>query len=458
MSVKNEKSVIEEIFKQTLAEAKAKKFDKKKRDGASDDDHVEYGEDSGWDDKDKSIDGQEDGKEEEDTEDKKVAKMDDEDDMKKSKNKKKNVKEETLAASSLHPGARSIPDLKALTSSKTSMMQGMLGVMGTMGKQDMVNFFNQVIELYGKNKNHGIGDESGKNQSSLDMKASNAVTSSSPKTRYDMPVLDDKNNPLKSGKGTFFPVNDKRPVSAVKEDIEEMFAGQELSEEFKENISTIFEAAINVKLIEETARLEEAYEEALNEELASFKEDVTSKLDSYIDYVVENWMKENEVAIESALRNELMEEFMEGLKNLFKEHYISVPQDKIDILEELADKVKILETKLDEVIVENTELKNNLVENTAEDIFEELASDLALTQQEKFKQLAEGISFDGNLETFAKKLKIIKENYFKTEIKNYDSNINEETFEGELNESTTNRSIDPQINRYVTAIAKTTKK
>ena len=245
------------------------------------------------------------------------------------------------------------------------------------------------------------------------------------------------------------------PKLNVKEDVEAMFDGQDLSEDFKENAATLFEAAISARLIAETARLEEQYENTLAEELSVFQEEVSNKLDSYLDYVVENWMKQNEVAIESTLRNEIMEEFMEGLKTLFAEHYISVPQEKVDVLEALAEKVGALEEMLDEAITENTELKNVLVESNAHEIFEELASDLALTQQEKFAALAEGIDFDGNLDTYEKKLKIIKENYFRNESTSYSSNIEEETFEGDLNESV---SHNPVVNRYVQAISRSTKK
>jgi hypothetical protein len=146
---------------------------------------------------------------------------------------------------------------------------------------------------------------------------------------------------------------------------------------------------------------------------------------------------------------------MEGLKNLFTEHFIDIPQEKVDVLEALADKVEALELKLDEVIVENVELRGVLAEESAKNIFEELASDLALTQQDKFAALAEGIEFDGNLGTYEKKLRIVKENYFGVEKSSYSSNIEEETFEGEVSH---NVNIDPQVNRYVQALARTVKK
>jgi len=150
-----------------------------------------------------------------------------------------------------------------------------------------------------------------------------------------------------------------------------------------------------------------------------------------------------------------MEEFIEGLKNLFAEHYIDVPQEKIEVIESLADKVEELETKLDETISENVELRSALTESFANDIFEELSADLALTQQEKFKALAEGIEFDGDLDVYTKKLKIIKENYFKQDRTSNVSNIIEESFEGEVEH---NVNVDPSVNRYVQALTRTVKK
>ena len=345
--------------------------------------------------------------------------------MKKKCEEETEVSEETLAGSSLHPKARHSDPM-----SKLGAMHGVMNVMAGMGKSDLINFFNQVQSQFGPGKDWGVGDKSGHNQSSIDMKPSDATGKSAPKTRDAMPKLN------------------------VKEDIEEMFNGQDLSEEFKENVSTLFEAAVSARLIAEQARLEEEFETKLQEEIATFNEEITSKLDTYLDYCVENWMKENEVAIESTLRNELAEEFMEGLKNLFAEHYISVPEEKVDVLEAMAEKVAALEEKLDETISENYELKNFVVENERQDIVEGLASDLALTQQEKFAALVEGIEFDGDLDTYAKKLMIVKENYFKNEATS-SSSIEEETFEGEV---AVTKNIDPTVGRYLDAISRTVKK
>lgn len=331
------------------------------------------------------------------------------------------VVEETAAAATLKPGAKSVSDPK----SKIGIIQTVLGQMSSMSKDDL-NGWYKTISQYGPGKDYGVGDNSAKNSATIDTKLGKG-----PKTKDGMPKLN------------------------VKEDVEAMFEGQDLSEEFKESASTLFEAAVSARVIAETARLEEEYETKLNEEITAFTEEVNTKLDAYLDYAVEHWMRENEVAIESTLQTELTREFMLGLKNLFAEHYISVPAEEVNVVETLADKVSELETRLNESISENVELKNAILETQREGIFEELASDLALTQQEKFAALAEGIEFDGNLETYEKKLKIVKENYFKSDVVTTSTNLEEETFEGEV---TTNVSVDPTVNRYVQAIAKTVKK
>lgn len=304
------------------------------------------------------------------------------------------VEEETAAAKSIAPKGKAMFDVMA--------------AMSKMSGPDL-NKFLETMKQFGPNKDYGVGDNSAKNKATI----------------------------------------------AMKEDLDTLFNGYELSEEFKETASTLFEAALNARIIAETTRLEEEFAVELEEQMTEFSEEMVSKIDSYLNYAVENFMKENEVAIESALRNELTEEFIEGLKNLFAEHYISIPQDKVDVLEALAEKVEQLESKLNEAITENTELRSVLVAESATKVFEELASDLALTQQEKFAALAEGIEFNGDLETYAKKLSIIKENYFKNDSQQYSSNIEEETFEGEISESV---NVDPVVSRYVQAIARTVKK
>ena len=423
MAKPDKEETLQDIMKATLEEAKKKSREKdKSSDGDSsesepdgdDDDEDEASREQGW-----------------SKSNKKSEEEDEKDDKEANKGKKRPVDEETLAAASLHPAARPAADSKALAKSKIGMMTSMMHTMNDMTKSDLVDFFNKTMSTFGPGKDYGVGDKSASNAATLDMKPSKASSTKGPKTKDAMPKLD------------------------CKEDIESIFNGQELSEEFKESVSVLFESAVNARLIAEVARLEEKYEEQFNETVEVFTEEISSKLDTYLDYVVENWMKENEVAIESTLRNELAEEFIEGLKNLFSEHYISIPQEKIDVLEVMAEKINALEQKLDETISENSSLKESVLESEKNKIFESVSEELTLTQKEKFEKLVEGIEFDGNLETFEKKLKIVRENYFTTQTPS-SSNINEETFEGE-EETTNNVSKDPTINRYVQAISRTVK-
>jgi len=313
------------------------------------------------------------------------------------------VEEETLAAKSIAPKG------------KAASMNAVMDLMSKMSGDD-INKFVATMTQFGPNKDYGVGDNSEQMRASVAMKPSAA--------------------------------------SGMSEDLQVIFNGEELSEEFVEKTTILFEAALNARIIVETTLLEEEYAVKLEEQVAEISEELTNKLDSYLTYTVENWMNDNEVAIESTLRNELMEEFIEGLRNLFAEHYISVPQEQVNVLESLADKVNQLQAKLDESIDNNNELRGLLVVEAANKIFSELASDLVVSQQEKFAALAEGIEFDGDLEIYAKKLSIIKENYFGGESQ-YSSNIEEETFEGQIAESV---NLDPQVNRYVQAIARTIKK
>ena len=215
------------------------------------------------------------------------------------------------------------------------------------------------------------------------------------------------------------------PEINVKEDIDALVEGEELTEEFKSKASTIFEAAVHQKVMEvATAKigdLEKEYQSDLQEEIISFRDELTEKVDGYLNYVVEEWMRENELALESSLRREITEEFMGGLKNLFTEHYIEVPDEKVDIVENLFDKVEELEGQLNTQIEENVQTKGELNDYRKNKILEEVCSDRADTQSEKMKDLVEGVSFD-ETEDFEDKVKTIKESYFPSQVKQ-DENI-----------------------------------
>lgn len=184
-----------------------------------------------------------------------------------------------------------------------------------------------------------------------------------------------------------------------------------LSEEFKDKAEVIFQAAIKSKLSEEIDRLEEKYNEELAEEVTSTKEDLVEKVDSYLNYVVEKWMEDNKVAVQTGLRAEIAEKFMNGLKNLFTESYIEVPESKVDLVDELAETVDELESKLNATTADAIRMAEELETYKRDSIIRESSRDLAETQVEKLKSLVEDIDFD-DAESFAKKVQTVKESYF----------------------------------------------
>ena len=197
----------------------------------------------------------------------------------------------------------------------------------------------------------------------------------------------------------------------VSEDVTALTQGEELSEEFKEKASTIFEAAVKSKLRSEVARIEEAKMQEVAEEVESVRSELTEKVDAYMNYVVEEWMKENEIAIERGLKGEIAEDFISGLKSLFEEHYVDIPDEKYDILGQQSAQIDELEAKLNEQIEKSASLKSEKDVLVRESVFATVASDLADTEIEKFKSLAEDVEFTTE-ESFSEKLETLKESYF----------------------------------------------
>jgi len=243
-------------------------------------------------------------------------------------------------------------------------------------------------------------------------------------------------------------------LGAVKEDITAMFAGEDLTEEFKESASTLFEAALTARMNLETVRLEEEFAEKLSEEVEAVKEEMTTKIDQYLDYVVEQWVEDNKLAIESSLRSEIAENFMEGLYNLFAESYINVPEDRIDVLGELQAQMEELQAKLDESINKQIELQTVIDEATQEATFDEVSEGLAATQVEKLRTLAEGIEFS-DADTYARKLNIIKDKYFTEGKKVVSTGVVAEEAE-ELTEETA-APVPAHMAHYAAAISRTVK-
>jgi hypothetical protein len=205
--------------------------------------------------------------------------------------------------------------------------------------------------------------------------------------------------------------HDKVKKMDMKEDVKALTDGEGLSEEFKAKAATIFEAAVKAKLVEEIENLESEYETKVNEKVASVKEEIVEKVDAYLNYVVSEWSKENELAIEKGLRTEIAEDFIGGLKNLFESHYIEIPEEKYNVIENQAAQIEELKNKLNESIEKTVELNQKIGEFAREDILQDVASDLAETEKEKFKGLAESIEYKDAAD-FRKKVETVKESYF----------------------------------------------
>ena len=199
----------------------------------------------------------------------------------------------------------------------------------------------------------------------------------------------------------------------VNDDIAALVEGEELSEEFQEKAKTIFEAAINSKVAKIEEELEADHIKALTEEVAEFKNELTERVDSYLEYVASEWMQENQLAVDQGLKGELSESFMTGLKGLFEEHYVSVPEDKYDVLESMVNKLDEMEEKLNEQIDRNVSLNKRLAESTSDGIFSEVAEGLAVTQKDKLASLAESVEFESETD-YREKLITLRNSYFPT--------------------------------------------
>lgn len=256
-----------------------------------------------------------------------------------------------------------------------------------------------------------------------------------------------------------------KPSAASSSMKEEMLAimGDDLSEDFKEKASVIFEAAVSAQISEARAALEEEYtakkvelEESFESAVVDIKEEIAGKVNEYLDYVVEEWMTQNQVAIESSLRTELTEDFIGKLKGLFEESYINIPEEKVNVIDEMAATIEELEGKYNSIVAEKIDLEKKLEESTKDTVFADVAEGLALTQVEKFRALAEGVSY-GDAATFKKKLEIVKEQYFGQKAAPAVKMLEEETAV-ELTEEIVKPAGDPTVSRYVNAISRTVKK
>jgi len=201
------------------------------------------------------------------------------------------------------------------------------------------------------------------------------------------------------------------PEYDIEEDMNALFSGEELTEEFQEKAKTIFEAAISAKVAQIAEEMEAKNEERIVEEIESVKAALVERVDGYLEYVADEWLQENELAVEHGLKSEMTESFLSGMKELFEAHYVSIPEDKYDVVESMVNKLDEMETKLNEQIERNVSLNHRLAESVADGIVSEVAEGLALSQKEKLAQLAESVEFESET-SYREKLVTLKESYF----------------------------------------------
>ena len=242
----------------------------------------------------------------------------------------------------------------------------------------------------------------------------------------------------------------------VEADVKALLEGEELSEEFQKKATTIFEAAIKSKVAEIKEELQESYATALVEELDKIKEGLTERVDAYLEYVADEWMQENALQVENGLKTEMTESFLSGMKTLFEDHYVTIPEEKYDVLNSMVDKLDEMENKLNEQIDRNVALNRRLAESNADGVFTAVAEGLADTQKEKLATLAENVEFESE-EDYREKLETLKESYFPSKAsapKSTSENLSEEVSTDEV------ASVDvaPRMQAYLDILSRATKK
>ena len=242
----------------------------------------------------------------------------------------------------------------------------------------------------------------------------------------------------------------------IEEDVNALLAGEELSEEFQEKARTIFEAAIRSKVSEIKEELQQTYENSLIEEVQFIKQELTERLDTYLEYVADEWIQENALAVEHGLKTEMTESFLQGMRGLFEDHYVSIPEDRYDVIESMVDKLDEMEGKLNEQIERNIALNRRLAESVADVIFADVAEGLALSQKDKLASLAENVEFDSEA-NYREKLVTLRESYFPSNAgtqRDDSETLSEETSYG----SDLTESVSPMMGAYLQTLSRVAKK
>ena len=242
----------------------------------------------------------------------------------------------------------------------------------------------------------------------------------------------------------------------IEEDVQALFEGEELSEEFQDKARTIFEAAVKSKVSEMQQSLTEAYQEALVEEVVAIKEELTERLDSYLEYVADEWFQENALAVEAGLKSEITESFLDGMKSLFEDHYVTIPEDRYDVLESMVDKLDEMESKLNEQIERNVALNRRLAESTADVVFASVTEGLAHSQKDKLATLVENVEFESEAD-YREKLVTLRNSYFPEHAgtqKSTSENLSEEVSTNEV----ISEEISPMMQAYLQTLSRAAKK
>ena len=295
-------------------------------------------------------------------------------------------------------------------------------------------------------------DNSAKNQATIKTKPSAASAKMEETEAAEEEVIQEKGMP--QGLKDYLASKKEKMKEEVSEDVESLFSEDEnISDDFKKKASTIYEARVNDRVTQIVEEIEGQYAEKFEEAVTEIKTELTEKVDEYLNYVVEQWMADNQIAVESGLRAELTEEFISGLRNLFAEHYIDVPEEKVDLVDELATRVEALESQLDEEMERGMEFAKALVTARQNEITAEVCEGLTDTQEEKIKSLAESVDFSTE-EEFREKVQTIRENYFPSEVKQADEETLNEKVETDADKNVSN---DPFVNAVSKAISQTQK-
>ena len=243
----------------------------------------------------------------------------------------------------------------------------------------------------------------------------------------------------------------------VDEDINALIAGEELSEEFQEKARTIFEAAIKSKIADIKESVKGQYEANLIEEVKVIKEELQDRVDSYLEYVADEWVAENQLQVEQGLKTEMTESFLEGMKKLFEDHYVTIPEEKYDVIESMVDKLDDMESKLNEQIEKNVALNRRLAESTADVIFADVTEGLAQTQRDKLATLVENVDFESE-NGYREKIETLKESYFPTKGSNTQTSKSENLTEESEAVDYSPKAISNTMDRYLQTMTRVAKK